>query len=504
MLKKIRDKVDEFGREHRLFLIYSVIFFAAYAMFLNYSITSDHVAAYSVSSGVTMKSLGRYFESGRYMNLVIDIFYCLFRLMGVTHVTNRWVLQIILMLFCAVTSERLVKLYKPSFPDKEWFLVLIVSLNFINPYFVESFVYAGAELGLGILLVELAVEKFVGKRYILSGIFLFCGVSVYQSYIALFLIWLFAYIYVDNSHERFRVAIGKYSVACGITIVAALVNIVIGKIALVTNLATIEVKKIGVGNDILTKIKVICAYVIRGTVELYKVCPGYYFFAGCFLIGVVAVCYLLGKNKSIWEVIHLGVVAVMILLFPYAIAIVMIDIWLPPRVLWVIFPSYSVIILMCYRIVCDNVLLRKVVMTAASILMMAVYFGMITTELDYYIAYALDTYNMRMIQNEIEEYEKESGYRVKKIIVGKADNVQYYYDEACHFDYYGVMYTHKTHFDTWADVALLNRVNGTDYLRKEMSDEDKERLFGGKVSANVFNSSEQLVFDGECMYWLIF
>ncbi len=79
----------------------------------------------------------------------------------------------------------------------------------MNPYFFEVFTYTGYEWAIALLLVMEAIKLFMKKRYIVSCIILFLTISVYQSYVEVFLIILTAYIYIHI--EEIQNAVKEYT-----------------------------------------------------------------------------------------------------------------------------------------------------------------------------------------------------------------------------------------------------------------------------------------------------
>ena len=56
---------------------------------------------------------------------------------------------------------------------------------------------------------------------------------------------------------------------------------------------------------------------------------------------------------------------------------------------------------------------------------------------------------------------------------------------------------------TWSDVLLINYLSGKEYIKVPMDEDVYDMYFRGK-SWETFNADEQLVFDGDTMYWAIY
>ena len=133
---------------------------------MNNTYTSDHVYAFYYPP--SLGNAKSYLAGGRFANLFIDFFYYVIGLIGVTHSFNQWVLQCILIFFIALASLELYCLFEEnkSCSNIDYKLLILVTINFINPFFIESFVYKGAELGVAIWITVLSVKYFFEKKYI--------------------------------------------------------------------------------------------------------------------------------------------------------------------------------------------------------------------------------------------------------------------------------------------------------------------------------------------------
>ena len=66
-----------------------------------------------------------------------------------------------------------------------------------------------------------------------------------------------------------------------------------------------------------------------------------------------------------------------------------------------------------------------------------------------------------------------------------------------------LIYNHKTLYDEWSEVELLNYFTGKCYEPVQMSNEIFEKYFKN-VKYDAFIPEKQLVFEEDKLYWLIY
>lgn len=498
-LKKVK------SGDAKCFIIFFSFFLMTYILFFHNVFTSDHVTSsfYEIQVGNLKESI----VGGRFVNYFISIIYYILSFFNITHTENMWVLQVILIVFISLASVNLYNIFSFT-KEKEninlW-LMVIIALNFCNPFFVESFVYAGAELGIAIWIAVLSVKAFINNKKILSAIFLFISVSTYQSYIALFFIYTTTYLffkYYNNMNKEMIVSYLKMFIIGGGVV---LFNIVIVKLAVRTGYISSEVKKVNLTDSILDKIKDVFDHVSEIIIYTRNVLPiGLVLFVVA--ISIFIIFLQLKKEKiNLKEMFILGLVLLMINMYPYAIAMVMDTIHLPPRVIWPIFSAISMTFLIAYYMLHTDGFLKKY-LVVVTIFGVIVYFSTQTCILDEFISNAIDIYYAKAVESEIEEYERESGYEVTDIYVMHAKREQYYHTDLMHFDY-AVMYNHKIQYNIWSDVEWLNFVNSEDYVEHTLDNSMQEEIFDKSNSEQAYltiNSSIQMKFEENRLYWLIY
>lgn len=98
------------------------------------------------------------------------------------------------------------------------------------------------------------------------------------------------------------------------------------------------------------------------------------------------------------------------------------------------------------------------------------------------------------------------------IVVHRMGAIHYAYQEQ-HFQNVYTLYAHRLYYDAWADVNLLNYLFDKNYNRINMDEQYTDnteyyqsliqKYWDGKSWSHL-DTDEQLVFDGNTMYWALY
>ena len=474
------------------------IFFSYYSIFLNKSYTSDHLGIHVMFP----KSIANYVVGGRLIAFAFDVFYYILNHFNISKWENAWVLQLCSIITLAISVSIISNQYKniPIAKDKNIYAItMIICLAFTNPFFVETFVYIGFELSIAILFIVFSLALYTKRKYIFAWILLLLAVCTYQSYYVVFFLSVATYLYMRNSLHIDRSIFLQEICAFLFTISACITNIVITKVY--SNIIQIsEIKKVvlpfsnsNIIDDLFDSIKGTFFYL-----------NGFYYPGILVIVFVIAFsvgCVCIYKKDRLLDILFWIIVNFILLLLPYAIGTIMDGMFFPPRIIWPIFLSVSLQILMVYCMVSQRT--ERVFLFVGGIFVLYNLFQTQTSILELYQSNTLDIEYVRMVQKNIEDYENESGIRVTKVATFRNDNSESYYKDYTFHKYRGYSYTRKMVSVDWGDVDLLNEMNWEVYekipfvnkaLQDKMSDYDSQ----------VFDADEQLFFDNDTLYWFIY
>ncbi len=504
--------------------------FVAFSVFLNDTFTSDHVNGYKTISQMPPSFL-EYIQGGRILNYFTTWFCWLMGKAGISKLNNELLLQLLVIIFISCAVSELSKLFDRFFVDKEihvrlLVLPLIMCMSFVNPFFVETFVYVGYELALAIWLVAIAVRKFTEKKYIHAGILLFLAMSVYQSYFALFLIWTTVYIYLDNKDLLAKKPIVEIIKSYVITIIPMGIIIALPKLLAGASDSYSEVKEVSVGGGLADKVLMMikCWYHVFITeLDMMPKCTLLVLFVVVLLTTAIIICKKeqlpntevsdADSSKSFKGgrvLINYLLVVVLINLYYVAIYMTGYDQVLA-RVSWPAFASIAMLVLILTKEIHLNHSLTKNIVSIVStiaICIIAIYSFIAikstqTAATDYLISNKLAEQEIGIIEAYIEAYEKETGNEVNTVYVlpaNRQENTSKYLISAT----YRSAYAHKPTSVEWSNVELLNYLTGNEYDKQTMSETDYNRLFADNDNWNEFMPDEQLVFEENAMYWCVY
>ena len=121
---------------------------------------------------------------------------------------------------------------------------------------------------------------------------------------------------------------------------------------------------------------------------------------------------------------------------------------------------------------------------------------------DCYISQAVSMEDVRIVDNEIEKYEEETGLRIRTIASRRtAPDARRYYDGSVAVREFS--YAMPIVFAEWSQGAYVNYVNEKDYEYREMTMWEYNKYFGG-LEWDTFDPETQLVFEGDTLYWAVY
>lgn len=181
---------------------------------------------------------------------------------------------------------------------------------------------------------------------------------------------------------------------------------------------------------------------------------------------------------------------------PYFIAE---DVWMPPRTLFSLFALLALPGLWTVALAKEKkVHLLVNIIYGVFLVVMAVMIQKIS--INNFAVAKIDQEFCGIILHRLEEYESLTGEIVDTISICNDGSMRYGYD-SIEFTIYD---TNIRSFSTsWSDVAAIEYYSNRDFKRVKMAEEDYERMFGD-ASWNYFDAEDQIKFDGETMYLVVY
>lgn len=485
----------------KTFAISFAYLFVVYSVFMNQTFTSDAVGNFP-SAYDYMPDFKEYLAGGRFASYFINIIAFLLNKLHISKYSHQSILQLWIIVMISVSICIIYEMFKEHDNKKDvWLISLIISAAFINPYFVETFVYIAFEWGIGILLAILGVYAFNKKHYIISFCMVFLSASVYQSFIAIFLIYSTTVIYLKAKGRMSKNALLEGVIMAVIAAMSAVVNIIMVKASVYLGIIEQEIKSVSGGitlqkrwDNVREAYDIIIHYG-------YGMIPEEFLYRTFWIVSIIIIIGIAVKSRSINKVLTFIMFGILLNLYFVAIFVLTDPIWPVQRMVWPCFCSIS-----CLFFVAKNSYENKYIglgmLGGFAVFMCVVTFGTSTCITDFFISNKLDVQYIYFVENEIQQYEERTGNKINTIVVRKSDGSRYCSEELIN-EYDSCTYSHRALYDSWSDVALLKYLTGRSCKRVEMSDEIYDKYFPKKYWDG-YVPSEQLRFENNVLYWVIY
>ena len=520
ILSEIIQSTDKILDRVKVFLFFLIVIFCSFCIFLKGIITSDYIPNFQYGGRVESLDIQNIISSARYAGVFFHYIYKTLYIINISHYENSWVLQIFGMILFAISATIIFHIFEVYIDKSKKTLLYVYCLSiimiFVNPFMIETYVYGAFDFAMGMLFSVLGGLYWDRKRYILSFLFGFLGLSTYQANIfIMFIIIVFLecarHIYTDS---RFNNLIIEETKGISLCIAIVIVNVVIQKLGVtVINLhntvdAFIPVKNVDINIISLHRLKN-CILMAKSIVQhCYGMLPEHSLLT-MWIIMFAGILYISKKNNRLSTMALFCMASTVCIFAPFSFGIIT-DIWYPQRTSLGLFFAIG---MMCIFLIIvyskwgyEQDKTNKVI--CVYILMVFIYIWCNTQicNADAYISRAIDEYEAKSIETEIELYEKRSGNEVTEIAScgggGSGMESVYCYPYLLKHYKYACPY-HRIMYDQWAQGEFINYINGTDYAVRLMETEEIEKYFGSSTSGN-FNSDEQLRFVGSTLFWRVY
>lgn len=484
-------------------IVFFLILLAAYIPFLNPYITCDHMglALFQTKASFGWTEIEAAFSGGRYGNIILSFCHFVLGKMHVSHYENIYVIQIMGIFLYAVSCVILYDLFSGFFEDasQKKLLYGIILLCFINPFMVETYLYGSFDWAFGILLAVIAAKWLSGRKYIKGFLMAFLAASVYQTNIFMVLIVALMVCFMQNVYsERKRLLLNSLYI-CFLTGGAAILNILIMKLFSAAGNAVNEAKVTQISADY----KQLIIDILKQMKSVYVGMIGTYpvrFFAVFVIVLCLAVILFLFLKKEYWQMFLWPFMAGILFASPFAYMLAANSTWYAQRTLLAVFFAAAMFLTGTMFLVKKTRNACKVFLAACVLFGIVTLYATETMIVDCYVGQALDYSEMICIEDEIREYEETTGKVVDTISWIKSAEMEYEHQLLTF--HYGNLCSHRIICD--AGDRLLGYVSQKGYTLLWMTTEEYEKYFDTDTDWKVFNPSEQLHFEDNILYWVVY
>lgn len=478
--------------------------FLVYGMLIKSHYSSDTYKILAVSNN----SADIHLRDGRYLSALV------YKLLGIINVNvalYQSILVIIFMISTAIIASILIS-YICTIIDcdetdkiKKIIIQLGVLIGLNNVFILEWYLFPECMLFYAISLscaVLGAIMLAKGFRYswLISFILVFVSLGTYQASLGFYVIIFSMLILIKFNFKLSKAAFMQLVLGLSISGANSILNVLItkGLITLKIMPPTDRGADFSLSNIISNSIKIseMQSSLWRST---YSLMPSFVMIIFVVLLVCIFLYYFFKQRLKITQlllsisIILLGYVTIFI---PH---IVSSQLWVSHRAIAPFFMVLTALICMVTSLKPGLRAMKMLVFSALLFIFVSIYQIHDIIKNDYAVD-RMDIEYAKLINNEIKTYEQNHKVRITKIATTLDENPSWTYRG---IDYQIMDFNVRNLVRPWADVYLINKVNGENYQKIEMNKEVYDIYFSSK-NWDFFKPSEQIIFIGETAYIAMF
>lgn len=259
----------------------------------------------------------------------------------------------------------------------------------------------------------------------------------------------------------------------------------------------------------LARIKSVIEEACHVLIHSFELMPTYFMFlVSAFSVIIVGIA--LWHQKGIFCIFEYLILLLGCSFAPFSYGLVT-SVSYTPRVVantFIVMAMACVSIVICGNIVSEEIQISdKVWLYTVAMICAIIYVNVQVTVTDTYICQSIDTYEAKTICGIITDYENETGITVTTIASCGGggtgmDTVMNCSETLRKYNQWEPF--HRIVYDVWGQGNFINYVNDKRYKARSMTEDEIKMYFGEYVSSGQFEPKEQIVFEGNTMYWRIY
>lgn len=367
----------------------------------------------------------------------------------------------------------------------------------VNVLFSEKLMFAECSImfAVGYVWAIGGIYYFIHKKYVRAFLFFLCATMEYQMGVIFAVIILTAWIFVNEKCQLTANAVKEQILCSVLTLGAGFINLI--SIEVLTRFGIIDVIYKDTGaSDWRLKVRAclqdFCS-IIKDSKELL---PDIWLPLIILLIAVGIIFTKIIKEKNVGTMLYMVLLLIAMIVYLYIIPIVQQTVSTPPRMLFLFYTVQSMLLIIAYLFASEMAKKILCFVIGGYLMVQMLFCNIIVT--NHFISNTLDKTYATIAYEKIINYEADSGNKVTTLVVGK--------DANCPFSYDNVQYkTYQINERALGQVThtLMEYVSGRRFEKEEMTEEIYHKYFT-KDNWDYFQPEEQLVFDGDTAYWVIF
>lgn len=314
-------------------------------------------------------------------------------------------------------------------PQEHFALAIFVCISFINPFYLEWFLFPecyfmfGTSIVLSALAVYFSSGKLTQRKWIITLIFTVLAVNSYQACLGICMVYMMTFSLVRNEFELDVKAIKELVSIIGINLIAALSNLASMHIVKVFSVAMSNRAPSITAETLIKNIQTIWSAQSGIAYNALHLLPEYIFTILLVCIGILFIYAIWKQHKSEgshWKVQNTILIVFVIILGYGAVFAVQIfsgNLWLAPRTIVGTFFSITCVVLIIYFLLRQATCARKILLSISCVIIAFFSLQVQKISSDQLISNKIEQMEVQIILNEINNYEERTGQIVTKIAI---------------------------------------------------------------------------------------
>ncbi|MCH5249391.1 MAG: hypothetical protein J1E98_05645 [Lachnospiraceae bacterium] len=436
-------------------------------------------------------------RGGRYAAALIDYLLLKLELRTTSNISITIFFSLIVFAAAMLIMQLIFERYMP---DDKWAKAGFycgLNLVFLNVLFAELLMFSEYSIyyALAYLAAAAGVFYFIRGKYLPMLLMYVTAVSFYQNAVVYAAILAAFYIYLDEKTLLSLRAVGREIAAVTTCIAIGALDLLSIRVLEKLNMIPLSAKVSGMGN-MAEKLSEAAASFVSLNKNAAGIFPNLWLpllFAALIWIMII---YSRIKEQNFLGIIFLFIVCLGSYILLYIIPFASIDFYFPPRLSFCFFMINGLLMVSSYAVSIKS-LHRLLGIAGVFYIFIHLFFsGLIVS--DHFVSNSLDEVYVNMLYDEIVRYENETGIEVKKLAVMKDAYSPSVYPQV---DVASGQINERV-IDA-VPVSIVQVVTGRVLERVDMPRDIRERYFKDK-DWDYFSPKEQIVIEGDTVYWCIF
>ena len=407
-------------------------------------------------------------------------------------------LAIIISVICIILIEKILKKYNKR--EQSIIVALIAYVTIMNFMYLENLYFTECIVMAMSILLYIIAAKMLNEGGNILKIFLLVllGVFCYQGTINVFITFYFLFALIENKTIN-KTILKNMCIVLSISLISIAINML--QIKLCGKIYGLEQTRTGKINEIWFNIVYIIKNIDTLLIQSSDLFPKYVFLIFLTLIMICIVIWDKKEKEGFNNFINIVLLTIVAIVSSVIINVVSLSSFGLGRMVFSVGALIGMIYMYLYSTtaIMDKKTFFKYIMI---IILVGYTIINICNTLNILISHQrankLDKQEALQANKFIDEYENESGIKVKHIAVAYDNDITWNYKEIKHKS----LYTHRALMIWWCNVQTINYFGNRNLEKVPMDTEIYNENFYGKNWDSL--NKEQFVFKGDTLYYCVY